>query len=92
MEAVKQEILLRLGLDEEPSNPSNTINDPGFLEELEVVQRAQDLNYVNKPCATLDFRTKELLLFHPLDPVEKRMPLNNTAFGDDCASESTACI
>lgn len=88
LEAVKQEILLRLGLDAEPSNPSNTTNitNPGFLEELKMVQKAQDLNYVHKPCASLDFRTKEILLFHPSD-LKKNTPKTRTAFGDECASE-----
>lgn len=87
---VKQEILLRLGLEEEPTiTPSDLPNttDPAFLEEYEVVKKAQDLNYVHKPCANLDFNTKEMLLFHPTT-VERVRPLTHSAFGDSCASEN----
>ena len=91
LEALKQEILMRLGLDEEPSNPSASdvnITDPQFQELLKRVQQVQDLT-VRKPCANLDFRTKEVLLFHPTEPVKKTRPLANTALGDECTSKSS---
>lgn len=86
LEAVKQEILLRLGLNEEPLNPSNTTEDPEFLEKYNGVKHSQDLIDVRKPCAKLDFRTKEVLVYNPVE-LEKYKPVPKTASGDDCASK-----
>ena len=91
LNAVKQEILLRLGLHEEPENPENLtdilLNDSEFLKEYELVKENQDLTEERVPCANLDFLSKDTLPFTPKGEVEKKRPLANTAPGDDCPSK-----
>ena len=82
-EAVKQEILLRLGLHEEPSNPNATEIDTAD-EEYDFLKENQKLSEVHTPCANLDF--KETIQFDPT-VVERRRPLANIANGDDCPSK-----
>lgn len=87
LEAVKQEILLRLGLDEEPSNPSedpSELEDPEFLEGFELSR--QGLSGDGVPCASLDFRDREFLHYNPTELIRSR-PTGPTAFGDECTSE-----
>ena len=94
LEAVKDEILLRLGLREEPRNPENAsaiANDPDFLREYYLLKKNQELSESHTPCANLDFLTKETLQFHPQE-VERRRPIPRIAHGDDCASKFRAVM
>ncbi len=89
LDAVKQEILLRLGLLEDPKNPKNVSEifaDPQFLKEYDLMKANQKLSEVHTPCANLDFLTRETLRYTPKE-VQRRRPLRNIATGDDCASE-----
>lgn len=90
MQAIKQDILLRLGFEEEPPNPSNASDIPEeFLNEYEAVKEAQELDYAHKPCAMLDFNTREVMPVSPKE-VKQFKPDLRTAVGDDCISESVA--
>lgn len=86
LEGIKQEILLRLGLEEEPANPPNSTNDTDidFLKKYSAVKKAQELNHEHKPCASLDFHTKEIEVFQPTD-VDRKKPAPRSAAGDGCA-------
>ena len=71
-EAIKHEILLRLGLDEAPPNPDPSIetptSDPVFLENFRAAQEVQKAyNSNQKPCTQLDTHEKKLVAFFPSD-------------------------
>ena len=62
----KQDILLRLGLDEEPMNPLYVSDIPiEFLIEFETVQVTQELNHESKPCTIQVFNVQEV---KPISP------------------------
>lgn len=85
LQAVKNDILLRLGLKEEPRNPASE-EIPDFLEDYEAVKEAVKLNQKHIPCARLDIGTKERRAFSPT-AVQRIRPLPRTAEGDECASK-----
>ena len=69
-EAIKHEILLRLGLDKPPPNPDPSIelptSDPVFLENYRAAQEVQRAyNSEEKPCTKLDIRERTLVSFFP---------------------------
>lgn len=69
-EAIKHEILLRLGLDEAPPNPDPSIelptSDPVFAENYRAAQEVQKAyNDNQKPCTKLDTQERSLLAFFP---------------------------
>lgn len=69
-EAIKHEILLRLGLDEAPPNPDPNIelptNDPVTLENYRTAQEVQKAyNSSRKPCTKLDTKERRLVAFFP---------------------------
>ena len=71
LEAVKHEILLRLGLNEPPPNPVQTTPDPKTLEEYEAVRKVNELTDDSEPCATLeDSYPEELEVFFPKSVME----------------------
>ena len=81
IQAIKQDILLRLGFDEEPKNPSYAAGIPiEFLNEYEAVQIAQVLNHEHKPCASLDFNIEEEKAIYPQE-VKKFRPNLRAAVG-----------
>ena len=70
IEAIKHEILLRLGLDEAPPNPDPSIelptSDPIFMENYRAAQEVQEVyNDNQKPCTKLNTQEKSLLAFFP---------------------------
>ena len=70
IEAIKHEILLRLGLDEAPPNPDPNIelptNDPVFLENFHAAQEIQEAyNSNQKTCTQLDTKERRLVAFFP---------------------------
>ena len=72
LEAIKHELLLRLGLDEAPPNPDpNSIppaDDPTFAEKNRTAHMvAQAHNANQKPCTKLNTHKKKLLAFFPSD-------------------------
>ena len=91
LEAIKHEILLRLGLDEPPPNPDpqgeRPTDDPVFADNFRAAQEVQKAhNEQQKPCTKLDTHEKKLLAFFPTD-VEGFPPvvhpyLNNPSGGD----------
>ena len=86
-DTIKKDILQRLGLDEVPENPPNNLIVPvEILKKYEAVKVAQDLDYVHKPCAVVDFHTQELIPLSTKE-VKKFKPNPNSAVGDDCISE-----
>lgn len=89
LEGIKVEILQRLGLQHEPCNPPNAteIKDPEFLEKYALMKESWELGDVQKPpCASLDFRTMEVLPFRPVG-IEKVKRSVRTADNDECPSE-----
>lgn len=72
VEAIKHEILLRLGLDEAPPNPDPRsaelpTSDPTFVENYRAAKEVQKVHNQNrKPCTKLDTHEKKLLAFFPL--------------------------
>lgn len=86
LQAIKQHLLLRLGLEEEPKNPSNASDIPvEILKEYKAVQVAQELNRRLKPCA-VDLNMQEIKSVYPKE-VKKFKPNLHTTVGDDCISE-----
>lgn len=86
-QAIRQDILQRLGFEEEPTNPFNASDIPEeFLKEYEAVKEAQELNREHTPCAILDFNTREVMPVSPKE-VKKLRPNLHTAVGDDCVSK-----
>ncbi len=86
LEGTKLEILQRLGLEREPSNPTYEM-DPSFLEDYELVQKSWELSDVQKPpCASLDFRTMDILPYHPV-AVGKKKRLGKIAHNTECPSK-----
>lgn len=72
LEAIKHEILLRLGLDEAPPNPDPNVelptSDPMFMENYRAAQEVQKAHNANqKPCTKIDTKEKRLLAFFPTD-------------------------
>ena len=70
LEAIKHEILLRLGLDEAPPNPDPSTElptaDPTFMENYRAAQEVQKAHNANqRPCTELDTHKKRLLAFFP---------------------------
>ncbi len=87
LQSIREEILLKLGLSEEPLNPTNGQASPKLLEEYEAVQKLQELEpKESKPCVNLDFHTQKITPFSPVT-LQRLRPLNRTAAGHDCASE-----
>lgn len=90
VEAIKHEILLRLGLDEAPPNPDPNIElptaDPTYMENYLAAQEVQKAHNANqRPCTKLDTHEKKLLAFFPVSmkgylpvvhPALKRMDKN----------------
>lgn len=69
-EAIKHEILQRLGLDEAPPNPDPNIelptSDPVILENYRAAQEFQEAyNSSRKPCTKLDTKERRLVAFFP---------------------------
>lgn len=83
------EILQRLGLEKEPCNPRNVseIKDPEFLKKYALVKESWEVKDVQKPpCASLDFRTMEVLPFRPVSV--KKMPRSTrVAENAECPSK-----
>lgn len=92
MDAVKQEILMRLGLQEEPPNPENLTailqNSMEFLKEHTLMKKNQELTEKKVPCAKLDIVSKDTLQFLPKGKIVKMPPLSKFASADDCQSKS----
>lgn len=70
LEAIKHEVLLRLGFDEAPPNPDADAelptDDPVFMENYRAAQEVQRVyNSHQKPCTKLDTHEKKLLAFFP---------------------------
>ena len=88
VQAIKQDILLRLGLDAEPTNPSNASDIPiEFLKEFEAVQVVQELNHENKPCAIQDFNVQEIKLISPKLVNKFKPNLRGAVGGVNCISK-----
>lgn len=68
LEAIKHELLSRLGLDEVPPNPdpgaAPPTEDPTYAENLRAAQEVQRVHNANqKPCTKLDTHKKKFLAF-----------------------------
>jgi hypothetical protein len=86
-EAIKHEILLRLGLEEAPPNPDPSIelptNDPIFVENYRAAQEVQKAyNDNQKPCTKLDTQERSLLAFFP-SSVTGHPPITHPDFHKD---------
>lgn len=87
-EALKQEIILRLGYDREPDGPNpNFTSSPESLQEYNAIKKVQELTRESKPCLKqLDFSTKEIFVDRPTN-VTPHMPLPRSILTDDCESK-----
>lgn len=76
LEAMKHEILLRLGFSEPPPNPSEVNPDTKKLEEYHAAKTVNDLTFVDERCAqyTEEQKNKVLGAFFP-KRVEERFPI-----------------
>ena len=91
LEGIKVEILQRLGLDKEPCNPDNIteIKDPEFLKKYELVKESWEVKDAHRPpCASLDFRSMEVLPFRPVR-VERVQRSARVAENAECPSKSS---
>ena len=98
LEAIKHEILLRLGLDEAPPNPDPAqlgelpTDDPVVADDYRAAQEVQRAhNEQQKPCTKLDTHEKKLLAYFPTDlqgfPPVVHPYLNSPEGGKDSAGK-----
>ena len=88
LQLLKQDILSRLGLDEEPLNPTNASDIPiEFLEEFEAVQVMQELNHESKPCTIQFFNVQEVKPISPKEVKKFKPSLRAAVGGVNCISK-----
>ena len=87
LEGLKLEILQRLGLEQEPTNPPNATN-ASFLAEYTLVKNSLSKSDINKrpPCANLDFHTARVLPYRPVE-VRRKKRLTKIPANAECPSE-----